>query len=94
MAELADFILSCRAFGRRVEETMLRIAAEHARKGRACIAVRELRRDREEQTDAQLPGALGATSERTGALRLGPRKRVSCARTRDVELTSGSSAAA
>ena len=30
--EIADFILSCRVFGRRVEEAMLHIASNHARK--------------------------------------------------------------
>src|SRR5262249_7858025 len=29
--EIADFLLSCRVFGRRVEETMLHVAIRHAR---------------------------------------------------------------
>jgi FkbH-like protein len=34
-AQLVDFILSCRAIGRKIEETMLHVAVEYARAGKA-----------------------------------------------------------
>jgi len=94
VAEVTDFILSCRVFGRRVEETMLRIAAEHARKsGLATLCASYVATAKNKPTLSFL--------ERSGLLQNEPGRFVwdlaneyPAPELVTLELTSGSSAAA